>query len=138
MGSNKTCKDPIECQFCKLIFKPWRKNQKFCSLDCLALNKWDLKKKDIESGKATYPKILKKYLYEKIGNFCHAIDCGWDKSKPIKVELEHIDGNSTNNKLDNLTLLCPNCHSLTNTYKGKNRGKGRQKRRKRYQEGKSW
>lgn len=40
---------------------------------------------------------------------------------PIPLELEHIDGNSSNNVLSNLTLLCPNCHSLTTTYRGKNK-----------------
>jgi len=42
-------------------------------------------------------------------------------NNPIPLELEHIDGNSSNNKLDNLTLLCPNCHSLTPTFRGKNK-----------------
>lgn len=41
--------------------------------------------------------------------------------KPIPLELEHMDGNSSNNLIDNLTLLCPNCHSLTPTYRGKNK-----------------
>lgn len=39
---------------------------------------------------------------------------------PIPLELDHIDGNSTNNQLTNLRLLCPNCHALTPTYRGKN------------------
>lgn len=38
----------------------------------------------------------------------------------IPLELEHKDGDSTNNELSNLTLLCPNCHALTSTYRGKN------------------
>lgn len=39
---------------------------------------------------------------------------------PIPLELEHINGDSSDNRLENLTLLCPNCHSLTPTYRGKN------------------
>jgi hypothetical protein len=39
----------------------------------------------------------------------------------IPLELEHIDGDKTNNQLNNLTILCPNCHALTSTYRGKNR-----------------
>ncbi len=39
---------------------------------------------------------------------------------PIPLELHHIDGNNQNNNLTNLQLLCPNCHSLTNNYRGKN------------------
>ena len=39
----------------------------------------------------------------------------------IPIELEHIDGNFKNNNIDSLRLLCPNCHSLTSTYKGANK-----------------
>lgn len=44
----------------------------------------------------------------------------WEEA-PIKLELEHKDGDPDNNKLENLCLLCPLCHSYTLTYKGKNR-----------------
>ena len=40
--------------------------------------------------------------------------------KPISFELDHIDGNSRNHSLDNLRVVCPNCHSQTETYRGKN------------------
>ena len=39
---------------------------------------------------------------------------------PIPLQLHHKDGNHLNNKLDNLMLLCHNCHSLTDTFAGKN------------------
>jgi predicted HNH restriction endonuclease len=80
------------------------------------------------------------YLIGKYGAKCKL--CGWDKINPVTgkcpIELEHIDGDSTNNKLENLCLLCPNCHSLTPTYKALNRGNGRHKRRMRYNIGKSY
>lgn len=41
----------------------------------------------------------------------------------IKLELDHIDGNNVNNRVDNLRYLCPNCHALTETYRGRNIGK---------------
>lgn len=41
-------------------------------------------------------------------------------NQPIPLELDHIDGDSLNNNLNNLRLLCPNCHSFTETYRGKN------------------
>lgn len=40
---------------------------------------------------------------------------------PIPLELDHIDGNPYNHKLENLRLLCPNCHAQTPTYRSKNR-----------------
>jgi len=41
--------------------------------------------------------------------------------QPIPLELHHIDGDNTNNNLSNLTILCPNCHALTDNYRGKNK-----------------
>lgn len=41
--------------------------------------------------------------------------------EPTPLELHHIDGNSKNNNLSNLQLLCPNCHSLTSNYRGRNK-----------------
>lgn len=47
--------------------------------------------------------------------------CGIDSwnGKEIVLELEHRDGNGYNNHIDNLCLICPNCHSQTGTYKNK-------------------
>lgn len=48
--------------------------------------------------------------------------CGlteWN-GQPIPLELHHKDGNHDNNKLENLEILCPNCHALTDNYTGKN------------------
>ena len=39
---------------------------------------------------------------------------------PLNMELHHIDGNKYNNSLDNLILLCPNCHAQTDNYRAKN------------------
>ena len=63
------------------------------------------------------PKLLKEGLLEAKCYSCSNTD--W-LGQPISLELEHIDGNNKNNTLSNLTLLCPNCHAQTSTYRGKN------------------
>lgn len=45
----------------------------------------------------------------------------------ITLELEHIDGNNKNNKRENLEAICPNCHSLTSTWRGRNKKQNRDK-----------
>lgn len=75
-------------------------------------------------GKNSTCRWIKKYLINTNGEKCSK--CGWcEFTNNIPIELEHIDGDFTNNDINNLILLCPNCHSLTSTYKGANRGSGR-------------
>jgi len=57
------------------------------------------------------------------------VKCGLDswQGETIVLDLDHIDGNNRNNTLSNLRYLCPNCHSQTDTYKGRNKNTGKQK-----------
>lgn len=61
---------------------------------------------------------------KKIGNMeekCSSCDLGnVHNEKPLILQLEHIDGDHHNNDPSNLTLLCPNCHSQTDTWCGRN------------------
>lgn len=47
--------------------------------------------------------------------------------QPIPLELDHVNGQRDDNRLENLRLLCPNCHALTPTYRGRNIGNGNEK-----------
>lgn len=126
------------CKQCEEKFNSRFKNAYFCSEKCSGLWRWEQSKIKIEKGEKVHPRTLKKYLIEKLGAKCQNPNCGWDWNKFCDVETEHIDGDSDNNKPINLTLLCPNCHSNTPTYKAKNKGNGRHYRRVRYIKGKSY
>ena len=62
-------------------------------------------------------RLLKSGIMENRCEICNITE--W-MDKKIVCELDHIDGNSRNHKLENLRILCPNCHSQTLTYSGKN------------------
>lgn len=115
-------------------------NGKYCSTKCqhdfqykLRIDGWFENKTKPGFG------AIRRYLTETQGYKCSACGIGGEyNNKPITLEIEHKDGNSENNTIDNLCFLCPNCHSQTPTYKSKNRGNGRHSRKQRYQEGKSY
>ncbi len=50
--------------------------------------------------------------------------CGWCEVAPdgrLPLELDHLNGDPNDNRLENLRILCPNCHSLQSTHRGKNK-----------------
>lgn len=128
--------------FCRCCDKELTKHQKlYCSHSCqIAYQqlKWEEKwlnyDKDIIYNKEYkfWTNVrLKNALFKKYNKKCAR--CGWGEINPftqkIPLEIEHIDGNFRNNSPDNVILLCPNCHSLTKTYKGANKGHGRKSRK---------
>jgi predicted nucleic acid-binding Zn ribbon protein len=124
---------------CVVCGKPIKSGGKYCSLACHVEDRKRKKNEEIVAGIAKNARQVKRYLIEQHGERCMSPTCAWDFEKmPVNVEIEHIDGDASNNTLDNVILLCPNCHSLTPTYKGKNKGNGRYRRRQRYAEGKSY
>jgi hypothetical protein len=82
----------------------------------------------IENGLVSERKTLKNYLRKIRGNCCEKCGISDWHGQPLSLELDHVNGDASNNKPENIRLLCPNCHSLMPTSKGKNRGNGRKSR----------
>lgn len=64
---------------------------------------------------------LKTNLISTRGYSCETCGISEWLDKPITLEMDHIDGNNQNDDLSNLRLLCPNCHSQTKTWRGRNK-----------------
>ena len=118
------------------------RNAKFCSIKCQAQlsSKVALEKRTnaILNGEYVHPRGYREYLFstrERVCSICRSTD--W-LGQPIPLVVDHIDGNSDNNHLVNLRLICNNCDATLPTYKARNYGNGRAKRRARYLEGKSY
>lgn len=97
--------------------------EKFCSRTCRSAYNEHLFRSGMMADRAT----LRKYL---MGQQAGCFDCNlseW-RGKPLPLELDHIDGNASNNSPNNLRMLCPNCHSTTPTWKARNKGSGRKTR----------
>lgn len=89
------------------------------------LRKEEILSADVDSLK--YGRLRERILYEQ-NEKCNK--CGLKDwlGEPITLELEHKDGDNKNNSRDNLEMLCPNCHSQTKTWRGRNTKGGRNKK----------
>lgn len=80
------------------------------------------------NGLLTERSAIKKHLERECGYYCAICKITDWQNKKISLQLDHIDGNAGNNKPENLRLICPNCHSQTETFGSKNKGNGRKSR----------
>lgn len=111
------------CLNCTNPFKPhYGTYKKYCSNKCQKVHQRPLFE-NLKTDKSRRLRLLEETQKCSICSISNWLE------KSITLELDHIDGDSTNNVKSNLRLLCPNCHSQTPTYKGKNKGYGRKARK---------
>ena len=69
-------------------------------------------------------KVLRGYIerHKLLEYKCQTCGCdGHWQNGIIALEIDHINGENTDNRIENLRDLCPNCHALTETYRGRNK-----------------
>jgi len=64
-------------------------------------------------------RLREKYKRMSGKDYCERCGLSMWLGKPIPLEIHHVNGNNLDNRLENLQLLCPNCHALTSNYRGK-------------------
>lgn len=89
------------------------------------VKKWLSGEVDGTKGQAEVADYVKRYVIELRGHCCEKCKNSVWMGETILLTLHHIDGNFRNNKLENLQLLCHNCHAQTPNYGNKNKGSGR-------------
>lgn len=127
--AKQPCLDSNEKYFClncgKELTYSHSSRMKFCDASCQQeyrykqyIDRWKKGEETGTVGKYDVSNYIRKYLFDKYNSSCQL--CGWNKvnlkSGKVPLQIHHIDGNCLNNKEENLQLLCPNCHSLTETY----------------------
>lgn len=125
-GVCKNCGNPM------IMYTP---NRLFCCRECYNqyresrhIERW---KEGKVPGTVGYncSSPVRKYLFKKHGNSCQI--CGWGETNPftgrIPLQVHHINGDSLDNNEENLMLLCPNCHSLTENFGSRNKNSPRGK-----------
>lgn len=123
-----------EHSYCLNCGKEITRGNKFCNNTCSAeykekeyIKRWKNGEESGRSGMYGISEHIRRYFLEKYNSSCQM--CGWNKINPhtgkVPLQLHHIDGNCLNNKEENLQLLCPNCHSLTDNFGSSNKNSSR-------------
>jgi len=138
----KGIKDKIYiCKNCGVKFKDRGHCDRgnYCSKKChgesrtkAAFEKYRIKfEKGLLKDEIDDRRWIYRVLVEKDGNVCNV--CGMNgewQDKPLRLIVNHINGDSRNSKPSNLELICPNCESQSPFFKSRNIGNGRKRRRK--------
>lgn len=125
----------MNCLNCDAVLS--RTSRKYCSNYCQQayyskekLKHWLATGETAGLGPGTY---ARRFINEEQNNCCAV--CGMTAEwlgKPLVMILDHINGDSSDNRRENLRLVCPNCDSQLPTYKARNKGSDPVARRKRY------
>lgn len=133
LPSRKHIHHHLYCKNCgkEITTKKHYKGRLYCNNKCqneykskLYINDWQFGKIDgLKGNKIDLSGYIRNYLLKKVGYKCEI--CGWNSINKFTglcpLNIHHKDGNSLNNKEENLQVLCPNCHSLTENYGSRNK-----------------
>ena len=101
------------CNYCNTEIKDLEsRNRKYCNSIC---QHWHRIEESIKSGNYTATTAItyfKKFTEYK----CSCCEINSWQGKPLTLQIDHIDGDNSNNDLSNLRYLCPNCHTQTPTW----------------------
>lgn len=120
-------------KFCKECGKPLKNNKNiFCNNKCSSTFQHKRAYKDFIKNPEKYcnggytPKSFKKEFLIEQNEKCAICGCEQiHNGKPLVFVLDHIDGDASNNRRENLRMICPNCDSQLDTFKSKNKNSKR-------------
>lgn len=136
----KPTPEPKVCEWCKKEYKGERRH--FCNWDCMVQfrrstikptrtrEEWKREQKErtivywatIPFNDMGWDRKRTRVIEEQSGA-CNRCKLSSWLNEPLTLEVDHIDGDNKNDARENLEALCPNCHSLTPTWKGRNKTK---------------
>ena len=87
---------------------------KYCSIQC---QHWMQVEQKMNSGDCVYGHGIRNWCYANLPQVCSECKTTdtWN-GKPLRLQVDHIDGNTRNNRRENLRMLCPNCHTQTHNW----------------------
>ena len=119
----------FKCKSCEKECR-WshQSNNKYCSITCSSFGRSAEHKQKFFVGlleKRIDRPTIRNYLAEARGYKCEVCGISDWQNKKLVLHVDHINGDPSNDKPDNLRLICQNCHSQTEFLGGANKGRGR-------------